>query len=168
MARRRKEAVSISLVPILSIQKCAMGVMVVIICAQNTVSLAVSLGQKDDQILEVAGSVQDKEAVFVECQDKGILIHPEKTAVSLETLKGPAPSPYLKLLDTLQASGGKKYLVLLLRPEGIPTYHRCFDLAMQRKRFDPNFHVGKDALLTGGNVVLTKGGKPILTKKGGA
>src|SRR5947208_2119088 len=41
MARRRnKDLISISLVPILSIQKCAMGLMVVIICAQTAVSIA--------------------------------------------------------------------------------------------------------------------------------
>jgi hypothetical protein len=157
--RRRKRAAGISLLPILSIQKCTMGIMVVIICAQNMVSL----GKTADQYLEIVGAARDREAVFVECRQKGVLIHPEGTEVDLETLKGPGPSPFHALLDRLKAEGGKRYLVLLVRPEGVAAFERGFRMALER-----NVDVGKDALLSGGNVVLTKEGRPVLsTKKGG-
>jgi hypothetical protein len=177
MARRRqKEGVGISLVPILSIQKCAMGLMVVIICAQTAVSIAKTADEylplqddtylprrqqfvivkTTDTYLEISGSAVGREAVYVECQDTGILIHPEKTKVSLESLKGQGPSAFRQLLNDLQAARDKKYLVLLIRPEGIGAYQRCFDLARQL-----NLDVGKDVLPSGGTLVLTKGGQPV-------
>jgi hypothetical protein len=157
--RRRKRAAGISLLPILSIQKCTMGIMVVIICAQNMVSL----GKTADQYLEIVGTVRDREAVFVECRDKGVTLLPDRIEVSLETLKGPGPSPFHQLLEELQAFKGKKHLVLLIRPEGIASFRVCFRAALQR-----DLEVGKDALLSGGEIVLTREGKPLLTttKKG--
>ena len=157
MARRRhREGAGISLLPILSIQKCTMGVLVVIICAQNVVSL----GKTADQYLEVVGGAQDRAAVYVECQDKEVLLHPDKKAVTLEALKGPGPSAFHQLLDELQAQADKKYLVLLIRPDGLPTYEQCIRMAVGRR-----LSVGKDALLSGGNVILTKQGRPVLKTK---
>lgn len=168
MARRRKEGTHISLLPILSIQKCAMGVMVVIVCAQNLVALGKSMAQQDDQILETGG-VQDREAVYVECQARKILIHtpPMAQEVSLEEIRGPATSKYHQLLDDLQASKGKKYLVLLIRPEGVPTYDPCFQLAIARKQKDDDFQIGKEAVLSAGDLILTKDGKELLLRKAG-
>lgn len=153
MARRRgKDRASISLLPILSIQKCTMGVMVVIICAQTMVSI----GKTADQYLEiVAGAEHDRQAVYVECQAKGVLIHPEKKQASLEALKGLGPSAFHELLDDLGAAKDKRYLVLLVRPDGIDAYDQCFKMAKLDRKLD----VGKDALLPGGNIVLTRQGK---------
>jgi hypothetical protein len=170
MARRRhREGAGISLLPILSIQKCTMGVLVVIICAQNVVSL----GKTADQYLELAGPEKGREPVYVECQAKGVLIHPQKKEVSLETLKGPGPSAFHELLDrlkadALQAGAGKskQYLVLLIRPEGIATYERCVRIVGEvRLPNGSQLDIGKDALLSGGNVVLTKEGRPLLNTK---
>jgi hypothetical protein len=161
MGRRHKnDGASISLLPILSIQKCTMGVMVVIICAQTMVSI----GKTADQYLEIVGGVQDRQAVYVECQAKGVLIHPEKTEVALDMLKGPGPSAFHQLLDELAAAKDRKYLVLLIRPDGIATFEYCFKTA----KFDRKLEVGKDALLPGGNIVLTKEGKQLPTAKKGA
>jgi hypothetical protein len=157
--RRHREDAAISLLPMLSIQKCTMGVMVVIICAQNLVSI----GKTADQYLEVVGTAKDREAVFVECRQEGVLIHPDKTTVALDTLKGQGPSLFHHLLNDLKASAGKRHLVLLVRPEGIPAYDRCVRMVWERK-----LDFGKDALLSGGNVVLTAGGRPLVSKgKGG-
>jgi hypothetical protein len=180
MARRHrnKDSISISLVPILSIQKCAMGVMVVIICAQTAISIARTtvpvddrsdrlvdpppapavIAPSDDQYLEIKGSAEGREAVYVECREKEILIHPEKTTVSLESLKGFGPSALHQLLDELVAARGKKYVVLLVRPEGIATYRHCLRMA----NYERNLDVGKDALLSGGNIILTQSGRPVL------
>jgi hypothetical protein len=154
--RRHKEAASISLLPILSIQKCTMGIMVVLICAQNLLSL----GKTADQYLEIVGSEENREAVFVECRDTGVLLHPQKEEVTLEALKAADLSPFHKLLDELAAGDGKKYLVLLVRPEGTTSFWQCIDMAMQR-----HVEVGKEALLSGGEVILTKEGKPVVSTK---
>lgn len=152
--RRRKEAASISLLPILSIQKCTMGIMVVLICAQNLVSL----GKTADQYLEIAGDTQDREGVFVECRHKGIVIHPSKEEVSLDVLKGGGPSRFHDLLDDLKDNRGKKHLVLLIRPDGTDTFWQCFIMAMKE-----HIEVGKEALLSGGEVILTREGKPVVS-----
>src|SRR5262249_5104781 len=108
--RRRRRTASISLLPILSIQKCTMGIMVVIICAQNMVSL----GKTTDQFVEMVGAIKDREAVYVECRQKDIIIHPDKTEVGLESLKGTGPSAFHDLLDKLKTEQdkdkNKKYL----------------------------------------------------------
>jgi hypothetical protein len=157
--RRRKDAATISLLPILSIQKCTMGIMVILICAQTLISL----GQTADQYLEIGGVQQDREAVFVECQKNGVLIHPAKREVSLADLKGNGPSPFHDLLDDLKINKERKYLVLLVRPDGIESYERCYAKVRERR-----LDVGKDALLEGGDLILTKEGKPVVTlKKGG-
>jgi hypothetical protein len=157
MARRRKEDASISLVPMLSIQKCTIGVLVVIICAQTLVSL----GKTADQYLEIAGAAKDKQAVYVECAKDGVIIHPEGTKVAKDKLQDKGPSAYHDLLDRLGASGGKKYLVLLVRPEGVESYERCFKLAY----FDRKLDVGKEALLSGGQLVLTRDGKALVRER---
>jgi hypothetical protein len=180
MARRRKkDAISISLVPILSIQKCAMGLMVVIICAQTTVSIATTtekyleaaepkvsprrqpfvIVKTPDIHWEMTGSADGREAVFVECRANEILIHPEQKKVPLDSLKPSAQSAFHQLLEELDATRGKKRLVLLIRPDGIGTYQRCFDLA--RSRTYRYVDVGKDVLPAGGALVLTKDGKEV-------
>lgn len=178
MARRRnKDAIGISLVPILSIQKCAMGVMVVIICAQTAVSIATTTEQTleiaaaepvprrqpfvivktTDLHLEIGGTSDGRDAVFVECQADGILIHPKQTKVSLEALKQPAQSAFHDLLDELQANRAKKRLVLLVRPEGIAAYKQCVQMA----RYDRNLDIGKEILPSGGTLFLTKDGRKL-------
>jgi hypothetical protein len=171
--RRRNEGASISLLPILSIQKCTMGIMVVIIISQNLISLGQTEAHMDDQYLEITGNSQDREPVYVECRKEGILLHPERTAVSLETLKGPGPSAYHQLLETLATDADKRYLVFLIRPDGVAAYEsgvlmvyrKNGELEIQKKK---EIRIGKDALLSGGSVVFTKGGKPVVAaKKGG-
>jgi hypothetical protein len=159
MRRRKKEGASISLMPILSIQKCTMGVMVVIVCAQTLTSI----GKTADQYLEIAGAGQGRDVVYVECRNKDVLIHPEKTAVPLEALDGAGRSPFHQLLDELHAKRDEKYLVLLIRPDGIGAYEKCVKLALKT---NPPLQYGKDALLAGGDLVLTKDGRPMrmLTK----
>jgi hypothetical protein len=175
MARRRKkDSISISLVPILSIQKCAMGLMVVIICAQTAVSIArttekyveieehnvpprrqpFKIVQTADIYLEIPGAADGREPVFVECQANEILIHPEQSKISLDSLKQVRPSAYHKLLEELATNKEKKRLVLLIRPEGIASYALCFHLARNVYKLD----VGKDVLPSGGTLVLKKDG----------
>ena|SRR5581483_456694 len=157
MARRKRSDATFSLFPFLSVLVCAMGVMIVIITGQNLVAM----GGTQDQYMEIAGSVEGKEAVYVECQENGVLIHPDRIEVSLETLKGPGPSSFHQLLDRLEQQPKERYLVLLVRPEGIKSYERCFFMA----RFERKLEMGKDAIPSGGNIVLTKDGKPLFTKK---
>jgi hypothetical protein len=160
MARRRKEAATISLLPILSIQKCTMGIMVVLICAQNLVSL----GETSDQVMEIGGSATpEKEPVYVECQKESVLIHESGKEVPLADLKEKeGTTAFHTLLTEMSDSESKKYLVLLIRPDGISSYDRCHRMAREKK-----ITVGKDALLPGGKVILTKDGKPVFTRKKG-
>lgn len=155
--RRKKEGASVSLMPILSIQKCAMGVMVVIVCAQTLTSI----GKTADLYMEVAqAGAGQREPVYVECRQAGVLIHPEKTSVAQDALEG--QSEFSQLLADMQGKRNEKYVVFLIRPDGVATYDKCLNVM---KKQNPPLQFGKDALLAGGDLVLTKEGKPIAVMK---
>ena len=63
--------------------------------------------------------------------------------------------PVRKKEHGLNIYAGKKYLVLLVRPEGIESYDRAFHLATG---VWINIPVGKDALLPGSGKVLLRSG----------
>jgi 3-polyprenyl-4-hydroxybenzoate decarboxylase len=168
--RRQKEGVGISLVPILSIQKCAMGLMVVIICAQTTVSIAktadeilrieqkekqpppppkIVIVKTDDIHVQIAGAGSGRQPVCVECRKEGVLIHPESTEVLLDILKGPGGSAFHQLLDELAKDREKKQLVLLVRPDGVAAYQSCVTLVRARL-----LDFGKDVIPSGGSIIL--------------
>ena len=78
----------------------------------------------------------------------------------------PASQAIKKLFDDIKASGGKKYIVLLVRPQGIDSFERCMAMAEKEKMPDgKKMPLGKDALLAGGKVIFTLGGKPIVTSE---
>jgi len=61
----------------------------------------------------------------------------------------PHANPFARLLTELKASDGKRYLVLLIRPNGIDAFENCEAIAGARK-----LAIGKDALLGGGRLVF--------------
>ena len=147
----RRIQLSISLFPFISVLLCAMGVLIVVISTQNMLALGSA-----DFVIRIGGSEQEKEAIFVDCTEKGIVILPECVEVPLGLLRQDADTPFATLLDTLELSEGKKYLVLLVRPEGIESYSQAKKLATEVWN---NIEIGKDALLPGsGDVILQSKG----------
>ncbi len=154
--RRRKSEDTISLFPFLSVLTCAIGVLIVIISGQNLLAFGDS-----DQLIEIGSQAeQEEQPIYVECDGDGIIIHPEQTRVPIASLYESSKG-MKQLLGQLQAGPGKKYLVLLVRPSGIDSYERCLRIAKQK-----DIKVGKDALLSGGDVIFTAQGQPIVVAEG--
>ena len=160
--RSRANQLSVSLFPFLSVLLCAMGVLIVVISTQNVLGIGTA-----DFVVDLVGSETEREAVYVDCVADGIVILPAQTAVPLHMLRRDANSPFAALLDRLELSGGKEYLVLLVRPEGVESYRRAVSLATQVWH---DIHIGKDALLpgTGKVILISENGKRTATpSKGG-
>jgi hypothetical protein len=58
--------------------------------------------------------------VYVECADKGLIFHPDKTRIPHDETKTLRAEVTRRLL----ASGARPYLMLLVRPNGIESYYR--------------------------------------------
>ena len=157
MSRRRKARSSPSLFPFLSVLLCAMGVLIVVISGQNLIAVGGGL----DQVLEIgAGAFEGKEPIYIECREDMILIYPDFTEVPLQEIKDQNPnSEWAQLLSRLETRKEDEYLVFLIRPEGVEAYSECKFQANDLRGID----VGKDALLTGGELILTENGKPVLS-----
>lgn len=159
MKRRRRSRVSPSLFPFLSVLLCAMGVLIVVISGQNLLAV----GGGVDQALEIgSGTFEGKEAIYIECRAEGILIYPDKTAVSLEAIRNEEPgSEWMRLLAQLEQHREEQYLVFLIRPEGTEVYDYC----EYQSKYVRSIDAGKDALLSGGDLILLEHGKPILSEE---
>jgi hypothetical protein len=159
MKRRRRSRVSPSLFPFLSVLLCAMGVLIVVISGQNLLAV----GGGIDQALEIgSGTFEGKEAIYIECREEGIIIYPEETAVPLQEIKDEDPgSAWMQLLTTLESRKEEQYLVFLIRPEGTEAFDYCEYQANLVRGID----AGKDALLSGGDLILMEDGKPILSEE---
>lgn len=158
MARTRR--VTPSLFPFLSVLLCAMGVLIVVITGENLLAVGGGL----DQVLEIGeGQYAGRTAVYVECTQEGLVLLPERTLVPLSVIESEQfDNPWQKLLAELERQREERYLVFLIRPEGVPAYRRCEFEASERRGLD----VGKDALLSGGDLILTHDGRPVLAGRG--
>ena len=156
MARSRRPRATPSLFPFLSVLLCAMGVLIVVITGENLIAVGGGL----DQVLEIgAGSFEGKAAVYVECRESSILIYPDRLEVPLASIKeGEPETEWRKLLARVERHKADQYIVFLVRPEGVEAYQECEFEASYRHGID----VGKDALLSGGELILTQDGKPVL------
>ena len=113
-----------SLFPFLSVLVGVIGTMVLIISGMSLVGL-----QKTDQVIELEHDPQtNKEAVFVECRQDGLLLHPERMLVPLDRMVS-NDSLWFRRMQDLMADKDRRYLVLLVRPDGIECFRRTFGMA---------------------------------------
>lgn len=168
MARRGRKRKTPSLFPFLSVLLCAMGVLIVVISAQNLIVV----GGEIDQVLEVGGGeYDDRQAIYVECREDLVVIFPERWEVPLDSIKeSNARTKFDDLLDRLEKNNREEFLVLLIRPDGVETYFQClyrveernYEMSGDLLGGENQIQVGKDALLPGGELILTEDGKPYL------
>lgn len=150
--RRKRARASFSLFPFLSVLGCTIGVLIVIISAQNIVALGSA-----DMVVDLGGAEREREPVYVECTRNGLLIHPRRIEVPMVQLRRDADSAFAAVLDDIELSEDRKYLLLLVRPDGIESHDRAMHLATQVWH---NIRVGKDALLPGSGKVILSGRAP--------
>lgn len=156
MARPRNHAdTPFSLFPFLSVLTCAMGVLIVIISGQNLIAIGTA-----DQIIELSDETRGRQPRFVECTREGIVIHPHGRRVPLDEVNLDAGSAFGELVKELKADDSERYLVLLIRTDGIDSFYRCRYLARKSK-----IDMGKDAVPGRGRLIFTTGGKPVLAAR---
>jgi hypothetical protein len=161
MARRN---VALSLFPFLSVLLCAMGVFVVVITGQNALSIG---GGELTQVIEIgAGTSEGKRAVFGECQADGLMLQPEERFIPLEEIESALREPGLtdnswtQFLSAVEVDKQERYLVLLVRAEGVEVFELCHYLAQQR-----GIDVGKDVVPSRGPLLFTENGRPIVSRE---
>ena len=137
--RRSRRPVEISLFPFLSVLSGVIGALALIITGMLFVGV-----QDTDQVIDLVERPTGKEPVYVECQRDGLVLHPEGTVVALDSMEDPS-GPWTRCLHTISEQEDERYLLLLIRPDGVDCFDRA--LAMARKRkidvgFDPVYNAG--------------------------
>ena len=117
--RRRPRGQSISLFPFLSVLSATIGTLALLISGMTSMSLLTS-----DQIVERTKEGSMKAVRYVECRKEGIVIHPEKSFVHVESI-GRGNTQWDDLLQHLRRNGGDQSLLLLIRPNGITSFRRA-------------------------------------------
>jgi hypothetical protein len=152
--RRRAEAPPVSLFPFLSILVCLMGVLAFVM-----VSVAVLAATNPTVLLperpeggESNGN-GGKTPVFVECHAEHLRIHPEGTEQPVATLAAPG-SDFLGLLDRLEASRDREYVLFAVYPAGIDTFLRARALVEARE-----LELGYEPMLEGWRLDLGSQGE---------
>ncbi len=123
MARRRRSDPEPSLFSFLSVLKAVMGTLTLIISGMSHLAFANPKQRIDIE----AFTPGKKSAVYVECRSDGLLLHPDRvgdgapTFVAREDLDLPEGA-WSTLRRSLELDG-HHYLMLLVRPDGVRTFH---------------------------------------------
>lgn len=147
MAGRVRQRVEASLFPFLSVLLCAMGVLIVVVSGQSFLTLSAGV----DIVLHAPAHEEALEPVYVECAEHAAVLHPDEVEVPLDGLADPL-GPLARLLDRIRQESARRYVVLLVRPDGYTAFQRCLEQVQRR-----GIQVGKEALLSGGKVVIVEG-----------
>ena len=122
MARRRSESPQPSLFPFLSVLAAVMGTLILIIAGMSQLALA----NPKQRIKTDPFDPGKKNAVYVECRKDGVLIYPEDPTdgepefVSRRDIRNDG-GEWFALTRRLEYDD-TRYLMLLVRPEGVGTY----------------------------------------------
>lgn len=140
--RRKQRGSPVTLFSFLDILAAAVGTLVLIIAAMLALSLP-----EIEQIVEPAPEGSHREPSFVECTASGLLIHPE--LVPIETRAIRTDDTWRRLLETLERESAQRYLILLVRPGGLPSFHLAESMAATR-----SLEVGYEPIYAAGPVLL--------------
>jgi hypothetical protein len=122
VARRKTKDPEFSLFPFLSVLVAVMGTLILIIAGMTEIGLA-----SPKQRVELdAFDPSKKNAVYVECQHDGVLIHPDDPTTGTPVFVPRAAMPttesaFYALVMRLQYDS-TRYLQLLVRPDGVGTF----------------------------------------------
>ena len=143
MARPRyiESETAVSLFPFLSVLAGVIGTLALLVAGMTLIGL-----QDTDQIIELPHEkATEKTPVYVECRHDGLLIHPEGTYVPQEEIEED-DNAWEQLLGDLEAHSAERYLVLLLRPDGLDSFESAYPMARGADidvGFDPVYAAGE-------------------------
>ena len=152
MARRRTKDPEFSLFPFLSVLVAVMGTLILIIAGMTQIGLA----SPKQRVAVEAFDATKKNAVYVECQRDGVVIHPDDpttgAAVFVPRDELDAPDGAFAALVARLSTDGTRYLELLVRRDGVRTF-----AAVRDATSDTGIDVGYEPLFSGGSVTFKKG-----------
>ncbi len=118
---RRQRAPELDLFPFLSVLACTIGTLILMVVVISTSSL--SRDRSNVQILARETAQGDKTPRYVECLERGILIHPEKTLVPIAQIDNPNAA-FVRFLNQVKTRPSD-YVIVAVRPNGFD----CFEKA---------------------------------------
>lgn len=134
MSRRntyRKQQTEVELFPFLSVLACTIGTLILLIIVLTTQALepqeAVIVAKVDKNS---KGANQEKTPIYIECRKDGFTLHPNKQFAPRADLYDKA-SPLRKTIADLKANKQEKYLILILRPDGLEMFDKIRDEVRQ-------------------------------------
>ena len=127
MRRQRiaRPANQVELFPFLSILACTIGTLILLIIVITTQTYS---GDQEVTILaNEQGGNQAKSPRYIESSADGVIIYPGKEFVPAGQLAQP-DSAFAQLLTDIKSSGGREYLIVAVRPNGVEVFKEVRDL----------------------------------------
>ena len=127
MSRRhnnRKQQANVELFPFLSVLACTIGTLILLIIVLTTQALepqeakVVAKTEEDSK-----GANKTKTPLYIECREDGFVMHPSKEFAPRADLYD-EKSPLRKMVADLKAQKEEKYLIVILRPDGIEMFNK--------------------------------------------
>jgi biopolymer transport protein ExbD len=115
-----RSSIELELFPFLSVLACTIGSLILLIIVVTTQTLSNEKQVKIIAKTEV-GENQTKQPRYLECNQEGIIIYPQKTFVSKYNLNNDY-SPLSELISEIQQKSDQEYLIVIIRPTGIEVF----------------------------------------------
>ncbi len=124
--RTRFSKIETELFPFLSVLACTIGTLILLIIVVSTQTLS-----NNPEVKIIArnedGINQKKQPRYIECQEDGVLIHPNQVFVTLDEIDEP-DSPLQTLITELKEKQDQEYVIVAVRPSGIEVFQRVREL----------------------------------------
>lgn len=128
MRRRIKSSsrVETELFPFLSVLACTIGTLILLIIVVSTENLS---GDRSVKIIAKTeeGVNLKKQPRYIECQEDGVLIHPNEVFVSLAAIEQPN-SALKKFIEEVKQKQDSEYVIVAIRPSGIEVFQKVRNL----------------------------------------
>ena len=127
MSRRhnnRKQQANVELFPFLSVLACTIGTLILLIIVLTTQALEPQEAKVVPKTEEDSkGANKTKTPLYIECREDGFVMHPSKEFAPRADLYD-EKSPLRKMVADLKAQKEEKYLIVILRPDGIEMFNK--------------------------------------------
>ena len=129
----RKQQTEIELFPFLSVLACTIGTLILLIIVLTTQALepqeAIVVAKTED---DSKGANKNKIPIYIECREDGFVLHPSKEFAPRADLYD-EKSPLRKLVATLKSQKEEKYLIVILRPDGLEMFNKIRELVTKEE-----------------------------------
>ena len=129
----RKQQTEIELFPFLSVLACTIGTLILLIIVLTTQALepqeAIVVAKTED---DGKGTNKNKIPIYIECREDGFVLHPSKEFAPRADLYD-EKSPLRKLVSTLKSQKEEKYLIVILRPDGLEMFNKIRELVTKEE-----------------------------------